>query len=64
MGKMKKCKKCGTYTFSEICPNCGSKTSNPEPPKFSPADKYGKYRRKLLEKINRIGRTDKEDKEV
>jgi rRNA maturation protein Nop10 len=25
--------------------HCGKKTSNPKPAKFSPEDKYGKYRR-------------------
>lgn len=43
--KMKKCKKCLVYTLKEVCPRCGEKTSTPHPPKFSPEDKYGKYRR-------------------
>ncbi len=43
--KMRKCRKCDTYTFEETCKNCGQKSSNPNPPKFSPEDKYGKYRR-------------------
>jgi len=42
--KMKKCS-CGVYTFKESCPKCGEKTVNPNPPPFSPEDKYGKYRR-------------------
>jgi len=43
--KMRVCKKCGTYSFKQICPKCNEKTTNPHPPSFSPQDKYGKYRR-------------------
>ncbi len=44
---MKKCKSCVTYTMKEKCPTCGGVTVSPHPPKFSPADPYGKYRRAL-----------------
>lgn len=43
--KIRKCPACNKYTFKEICPACNGKTENPNPPKFSPEDKYGKYRR-------------------
>jgi H/ACA ribonucleoprotein complex subunit 3 len=42
---MRKCPVCKIYTFKEICPKCGEKSVNPEPPKYSPENKYGKYRR-------------------
>jgi len=45
--KMRKCPKCGRYTLKDICPECGEKTINPEPPRYSPQDKYGKYRRMM-----------------
>ena len=45
--KMRKCPVCGTYTFKEVCPKCGAKTIVPNPPKYSPIDKYGKYRRRV-----------------
>ncbi|MEM0351080.1 MAG: RNA-protein complex protein Nop10 [Archaeoglobaceae archaeon] len=45
---IKKCPKCLEYTLKEICQRCGEKTINPIPPRFSPEDPYGKYRRKLL----------------
>ncbi|HIJ98691.1 TPA: RNA-protein complex protein Nop10 [archaeon] len=45
MAKILKCKKCSTYTLKKKCHNCGAETVNPEPAKFSPEDKYGKYRR-------------------
>jgi H/ACA ribonucleoprotein complex subunit 3 len=47
--KLRKCLNCNEYTFKEICPKCNKETINPAPPKFSPLDKYGKYRRKLIE---------------
>ena len=45
--RMKKCKPCGAYTFKDVCPKCGGPTVSPQPPKFSPLDPYGKYRRML-----------------
>ncbi len=41
---LRKCPKDGTYTFQDKCPKCGTKTIIPHPPKFSPEDKYVKYR--------------------
>ena len=46
------CKKCNTFTLESYCNKCNSQTSNPLPPKFSPEDRYGKYRRMLKEKFN------------
>lgn len=43
--KIRTCKECKTYTFKEHCPKCGGETKNPNPPKYSPEDAYGKYRR-------------------
>ena len=43
--KIRKCKKCGRYTLKERCPECGAETVSAHPPRFSPEDKYGKYRR-------------------
>jgi H/ACA ribonucleoprotein complex subunit 3 len=39
-------KKCCTFTLKEDCPKCGKKTKTVHPPKFSPEDRYGEYRRK------------------
>jgi len=50
MKKMRKCNSCKLYTFKEVCPKCGKKTVDPSPPSYSPKDKYGKYRRKILKK--------------
>ena len=46
------CKECNVFTLESTCTKCSSKTSNPLPPKFSPEDKYGKYRRMLKEQVN------------
>ena len=46
-----KCPKCDSYGLVEDC-DCGHKRIEPKPPKYSPEDKYGKYRReakKLIE---------------
>lgn len=45
--KLKKCKSCGAYTLKDVCPSCGGQVISPHPPKFSPLDPYGKYRRML-----------------
>ena len=41
---MLKCTKCGRYTLSEEH-KCGGKAVNPTPAKYSPEDRYGRYRR-------------------
>ncbi len=41
------CKDCKLYTLKNKCPNCGKTTVSPIPPKYSPDDKYGMYRRKV-----------------
>jgi H/ACA ribonucleoprotein complex subunit 3 len=41
------CTACDRYTLFDSCPACGARTMQPAPPRFSPEDKYGKYRRQL-----------------
>jgi len=41
-----KCKNCNKYTLKEYCLNCNEKTISTKPAKFSPEDKWGKWRRK------------------
>ncbi|KON31266.1 ribosome biogenesis protein [miscellaneous Crenarchaeota group-1 archaeon SG8-32-3] len=39
------CEECGKYTLKKnSCPYCSGKVRIPHPPKFSPDDKYLKYR--------------------
>jgi H/ACA ribonucleoprotein complex subunit 3 len=42
-----KCKSCHVYTINEKCPSCGEEAIKPVPPKYSPVDKYGGYRRRV-----------------
>ncbi|MEM2104556.1 MAG: RNA-protein complex protein Nop10 [Candidatus Bathyarchaeia archaeon] len=45
---MRKCEKCRNYTLNaDKCPLCGGTVKVPHPPKFSPDDKYLKYRMAL-----------------
>jgi len=39
------CTVCRQYTLQDYCPLCKAKTVTPKPARFSPADKYGRYRR-------------------
>lgn len=42
---LRKCENCRKYTLNtEKCPYCGGRVRIPHPPKFSPDDKYLKYR--------------------
>jgi H/ACA ribonucleoprotein complex subunit 3 len=44
---LRKCQSCDEYTLGERCNRCEEKTIVPIPPRYSPDDKYGEYRRKL-----------------
>jgi H/ACA ribonucleoprotein complex subunit 3 len=44
---MNVCRTCRRYTLKERCPQCGGATASPLPPKYSPEDRYGAYRRRL-----------------
>jgi len=46
-----KCKDCNQYGLLNTeskCSHCGGQLLNPRPPKYSPIDKYGKYRREYF----------------
>lgn len=46
--KILRCSKCGKYTMNSCCGECLS----PKPAKWSPEDKYGKYRRAYKKKYS------------
>lgn len=51
MTGLSKCMKCSRYTLEEDkCPECGGPVTTPQPPRYSPQDKYGEYRRKAKRK--------------
>jgi H/ACA ribonucleoprotein complex subunit 3 len=41
---IRKCSSCGVYTLKKDCPKCGGFTMDPHPAKYSPDDKYARYR--------------------
>lgn len=42
--QLRKCPQCKIYTLKEECPKCAKKTTTAHPAKFSPDDKYARYR--------------------
>jgi H/ACA ribonucleoprotein complex subunit 3 len=51
MSNLLYCKICKKYTLKKQCSICKENTIYKIPPRFSPEDHYGKYRRKL-KKLN------------
>ncbi len=49
---IRKCVKCGKYTMEEKCPKCGSQTRSTDPLKYSPSDKFQKFRIREKEEEN------------
>ncbi|MGC2034103.1 MAG: RNA-protein complex protein Nop10 [Thermoplasmata archaeon] len=45
---LQSCRACGRYTLQHRCPACGGTTRTPHPARYSPQDRYGRYRRALL----------------
>ena len=41
---LRKCSKCYHYTLKDKCPECNEETISAHPAKFSPDDKYMRYR--------------------
>lgn len=42
-----RCPRCARYTLKPACSQCGAATVRAGPPRYSPEDPYGQYRRKL-----------------
>ena len=42
--RIRKCPQCKRYTLKYSCPICGSRTVVAHPHRFSPEDKYVRYR--------------------
>lgn len=47
MAMLRYCTHCQTYTLDSVCAHCNKQTIEKYPPRFSPQDRYGAYRRKL-----------------
>ena len=46
-GLMLRCAACGRYTMADKCPSCGGRTVTVHPAKYSPDDRYARYRSPL-----------------
>jgi H/ACA ribonucleoprotein complex subunit 3 len=46
------CPTCKEYTLGNLCKKCGGNTREVKPPKYSPEDKYGEYRRKYKKQMD------------
>jgi H/ACA ribonucleoprotein complex subunit 3 len=44
---LRRCPSCQEYTLGAKCPRCGAQVEVPLPPRYSPDDRYGEYRRRL-----------------
>lgn len=42
--QLRVCPKCNRYTLKLCCPGCSEETRSAHPAKFSPDDKYMRYR--------------------
>ena len=42
--QMRKCTNCKRYTLKDDCPQCDNKTVTAHPGRYSPDDKYARYR--------------------
>ena len=42
-----RCRSCRRYSLRATCPACGGATASPHPARFSPQDRWAKYRRAL-----------------
>jgi H/ACA ribonucleoprotein complex subunit 3 len=48
--QLRRCNKCKNYTLKEKCPNCKNDSISAHSAKFSPDDKYVRYR--IIERYN------------
>lgn len=55
MSKMalRRCPGCGEYTLEDHCTRCGRSTERAGPARYSPEDRYGRYRRALKREAGR-----------
>ena len=42
--QLRRCSGCCVYTMREMCPSCGADAPLAHPARFSPDDKYARYR--------------------
>lgn len=52
MARLLRCTACGRYTLAEACP-CGGAAASPKPPKYSPEDRFARFRRQAKEGLRK-----------
>ncbi|MBE6517929.1 MAG: RNA-protein complex protein Nop10 [Thermoplasmata archaeon] len=57
--EIRKCAECGRYTLLSECKYCHKPTVCPVPPRYSPDDRMGEYRRRSI--IQEYGENGKHD---
>jgi H/ACA ribonucleoprotein complex subunit 3 len=55
---LRRCPACGKYSLQASCPACGAATATPHPARFSPQDRWARYRRALYEDVARKNKLD------
>jgi H/ACA ribonucleoprotein complex subunit 3 len=53
--RLRRCRGCSGYSLRERCPLCGQSTGTPHPARFSPQDRWARYRRALYEAASHGG---------
>ncbi len=53
--RLRRCPSCGRYTLHADCPDGHGPTRSPHPARFDATDRYGVYRRRLLEAVRAEG---------
>ena len=56
---IRKCSACNRYTLKRLCPKCNAPTIDPHPAKYSPDDKYARYR--IADRYARANNTEEHD---
>ena len=61
---LRRCRGCGRYGLHARCPACGGETATPHPARYSPQDRWAKYRRALYEEVARTAERSRGDPPV
>ncbi len=48
---LRRCSSCRRYSLRAACPACRSPTVSPHPARYSPQDRWARYRRALYEAV-------------
>jgi H/ACA ribonucleoprotein complex subunit 3 len=57
---MMRCGACNRYTMEQECPVCKGPVERRAPARYSPQDRFGKYRRRLTEEAEKDGQGEED----